>query len=929
VYFGLRDFSIMRLRIAAWIAVALTCIAAVDLGAQTLPPIPTTHPRILLVGTELARLQADNTANTAAAVRFRNMVNSAVGGANIYGYSAWYSALMGVVTGQPQYCTHAVTKAEAYVASEEALIASNQRPVLSYDSYLEVGDYVGDIMLVYDWCHANLSTSQKTRWRALASRALINVWDPDNATWNGNAFPWSGWSINNPVNNYHFSFLRATMLYGLATKHEAADADQWLNHFRFTKFANQLVPTYNSDLVGGGSREGSGYGTAMKGLFGLYWLWEKTTGERIADATPHSQATMAYMLHILAPTRDRIAPIGDHARDETAAFYDYHREMLLALSSIYSGTGIAQRVKSTLPLTNRAQMGDQFNWVWDYFYPGSTGSGGDGLSTTYVPAGTGHQSMRSGWETNATWLMFLAGPYTESHAHSDGLSLLLYKNGWLVNDANMQAHSGINQVQSAHGLVRQTLAGSDLPMYEHPASAAVRRRVTVKDEYTYMAADQGTLYNHPSTGNPGVRSEREIVFIKPNTVVVFDRVNYTAGTTTKIFQLPTAGLPTISGRMVTYSNGSSTLRVHAMSPASSALSITNMNSVDTDFNSGHRIDSSITNNALTRFLNVLSIDNTMVSVAAGANDSTAILQMDDGRQITIAFDPANIGGTIEIRNAQGVVTLSEALPTGINAPPLTAPLLNLRTAKMGNGVGAISSNPAGIDCGVDCSEAFAYDTQVTLTATPAMGSVFNGWRGGHCTGTGACVVRADDAKFVTAEFTSLAGPLNLIGVRSRATHGAESFDRMVDHLQPINGSPTVESRIGGVGHQVVFQFSANVGVAGTASVVNSNDQPAGSATPILMGNEVLVSLTGVTDGARVRVKLNGVDGSLNVSTPLVFLVGDADGSRSVNTADRDAIKARAGQLANSGNQQYDINRSGRITAADIAAAKARNGRTAP
>ena len=216
-----------------------------------------------------------------------------------------------------------------------------------------------------------------------------------------------------------------------------------------------------------------------------------------------------------------------------------------------------------------------------------------------------------------------------------------------------------------------------------------------------------------------------------------------------------------------------------------------------------------------------------------------------------------------------------------------------------------------------------------LTAQAAMGSVFTGWRGGYCTGAATCVVRADDAKFITAEFTSLAGPFELTGVRSRATHGAVPQERAVDHLQAINASPTVESRVSGAGHQIVFQFSGNVSVAGTASVVDANNQPAGSATPTPVANEVLVSVTGVADGARVRVKLDGVNGSLNVSAPLVFLIGDADGNRSVNSIDRDAIKARAGQLANSGNQQYDINRSGRITAADIAAAKARNGRAAP
>ena len=75
----------------------------------------------------------------------------------------------------------------------------------------------------------------------------------------------------------------------------------------------------------------------------------------------------------------------------------------------------------------------------------------------------------------------------------------------------------------------------------------------------------------------------------------------------------------------------------------------------------------------------------------------------------------------------------------------------LTVTKTGSGSGAVTSTPSGISCGVDCSEIYDFNTQVTLTATPALGSDFTGWSGA-CTGTGSCVVTMTGARSVTATF---------------------------------------------------------------------------------------------------------------------------------------------------------------------------------
>jgi hypothetical protein len=76
----------------------------------------------------------------------------------------------------------------------------------------------------------------------------------------------------------------------------------------------------------------------------------------------------------------------------------------------------------------------------------------------------------------------------------------------------------------------------------------------------------------------------------------------------------------------------------------------------------------------------------------------------------------------------------------------------LEVSRTGSGSGQVTSSPAGIICGGDCSETYDYGTVVTLTAVADTGSTFAGW-GGACSGMGSCVVTMDGAKSVTATFT--------------------------------------------------------------------------------------------------------------------------------------------------------------------------------
>ena len=127
-----------------------------------------------------------------------------------------------------------------------------------------------------------------------------------------------------------------------------------------------------------------------------------------------------------------------------------------------------------------------------------------------------------------------------------------------------------------------------------------------------------------------------------------------------------------------------------------------------------------------------------------------------GTMVALTASPG-AGSTFTGWNGGGCTGTGGCTVTMTNATTVTATFtLNsyiLTVSKSGAGTGTVTSNPAGINCGVDCTEPYNHGTTVTLTAAPAGGSTFAGWSGA-CSGTGSCNVSMTSAASVTASFSS-------------------------------------------------------------------------------------------------------------------------------------------------------------------------------
>ncbi len=633
------------------------------------------HPRVYLDADNLARLRGLLRDRDPAAVRFRKLVVSALGNDDVYAYQAWYSALLGALTGERRYCDDAVARVQRQVRAERRRIAAGKVPVIAGDQYLEVGPRVAEIALTYDWCHRLVPRRQRRQWIAFANQAVWNVWHHEDARWGDRAVPWPGWSVDNPFNNYYYSFLEATQLLGLATRGEHDDARRWIAKFRTAKIQRQLVPAFDAQLHGGGSREGTGYGTAMRSLWWLYDVWESSTGESIADLTTHARLSMAYLMQATVPTLDRIAPLGDHARDSTAALFDYHREYALALARLYPDDALTAPLRTWLADSSVPTMTQQFQYVYDFLYGGgpSTRAPLATLHPTYYADGVGHLFARDSWTTDATWLQLAIGSYTESHAHQDQLSFLLYDEGWLAYDPNIDSHSGLRQETGAHNLVDVTgvVDGVTQSLRQWEGGATEVLRLADDPDFTYAAADATDLYTHPSTGDqPVTRMQREVVYLKPGVLVVYDRVEADPGTSYR-WLLSSPFQPTVTGSTASWDGGR--LVDHRVVPSAATSSVTALTTVDSDYSGGYRLAWSVPGGDQVEILNVLVVDGAATAVtdaAQGTKDGVTIT-LASGGTATVRFERDAVGGTLRLTGSAG--SYDGALPSGVETLPLFTP----------------------------------------------------------------------------------------------------------------------------------------------------------------------------------------------------------------------------------------------------------------
>ena len=119
-------------------------------------------------------------------------------------------------------------------------------------------------------------------------------------------------------------------------------------------------------------------------------------------------------------------------------------------------------------------------------------------------------------------------------------------------------------------------------------------------------------------------------------------------------------------------------------------------------------------------------------------------------------DSVFVGWSLPKCQGRGTCTVTMDSAKTVTAKFKGPQTLTVKKVSVNGGTGSVTSDPAGIVCGDDCTGTFRYESQAVLTAAPDTDSTLLGWfPAGVCTTTtpDTCTVTMTAAKTVKAKFT--------------------------------------------------------------------------------------------------------------------------------------------------------------------------------
>jgi hypothetical protein len=468
------------------------------------------------------------------------------------------------------YRSKAVEIFKAYWATKTD--ASIQR-----DQGFDSRGMMADCAILYDWMYPYLDEPLRqqirTRLVVWADWVIANGY----GTWNG-PYYYEG-------NNYVMGHILGISATAHAIYHEDPTNGARLLGIANTQLAR--IKTFaGTRLKGGDANEGWSYGAGyfhnMLKIFAIYKTASLPKIDHFSQ-TDYEEEAQKFLIYATLPNKANLLPEGDWSRESSGEIWDMNR-YLADLTSTFSNDLTTRRVARFYGLEVMPQNKWQIPaYWWNQFLfsnqeiqPLDYKTVAPFTTLNYVftdTSGTGQHIQRNNWLTNGQWMSFRAGGHYGDHAHDGQGHINLWENGWLLIDRNAINSSGIeaqddysNAFQFYGNNKQIKYATRGYPNAEH--SLIPRRDFT--PNYTYFQTDNSLIYTlrtNPAYNNIVKKAERSLFYLPTQkAMVVFDNAETKSDTNTKAFRLTFYQVPTLTGGVMSYDNGTTKVFSHTAFP---------------------------------------------------------------------------------------------------------------------------------------------------------------------------------------------------------------------------------------------------------------------------------------------------------------------------------------------------------------------------
>ena len=420
--------------------------------------------------------------------------------------------------------------------------------------------------IAYDWLYNGMTPQE----RAEIGNMLLEIADlhAEQDTWNH--------AYAGGYNRYENDFYCGLALYKSGI--DDAKAEGYIRS-GFDFLLNQTVAGRSQVATDDGGIQ-SGMGYAMYNYIPVeahfLALWKSATGEDIFDQDTSLHYFPVWALYTITPNGEAppICDIGVTSGVLTAEKLEGNTRVGGNALRLYCSL-IANRYRDARAASLMPEPGDYWYSSGPRYILWSDPSikpvpPGPELPRGRHFEGMGWVAMRSGWDPDATYSVFVCGDSYYGHRHADVNQFVIYKRGYLACDARQRiydtaAHNTL-LVYSDDGKSGQRWPWSDkMVRHQDPIVPECDMGDIVAFEtnphYVYACGDGTKAYNWlgESAYKRGERTydpqlehfTRQYVYLLPNTFVVYDRAVGVKASYRKVWQLHSWTEPTVDANTIT------------------------------------------------------------------------------------------------------------------------------------------------------------------------------------------------------------------------------------------------------------------------------------------------------------------------------------------------------------------------------------------